>query len=81
MTKALAVIEFAENPQLPGTATTSEAETPSGSNMELTSLGGRILNVVGENVKEDGQQRVGDEKMGQDLEEHNLEFLIIERQF
>lgn len=67
-----APIEFAENPQQPGSATTSQAgaETPLGSNMEE----------VGENVNEDGQ-RLGVEKMGQDLEECNPEFLIIERQF
>jgi hypothetical protein len=75
-------IQFAENPQqaqLPGT--TSGAETQSGSNMELNSLGERILNVVGENVNEDGERGVGVEKMGQDLEECNLEFPMIERQF
>ena len=80
-----APIEFAENPQLvlPGTAsTTSRAETQSRSNMELTSLGERILIVVGENVNEDGEQGlgVGVEKMGQDLEESNVEFPMIERQ-
>ena len=73
-----APIEFAENPRLPETATTtSGAESQSGSNMEL---GGRILNVVGENANEDEQRGVGVEKMGQDLEECNLEFLIIEKQ-
>ena len=80
-----APIEFAENPQLvlPETAsTTSRAETQSRSNMELTSLGERILIVVGENVNEDGEQGlgVGVEKMGQDLEESNVEFPMIERQ-
>ena len=73
-----APIEFAENPQLPGT--TSGAGTQLGSNME-TSLGERILNVVGENVNEDGERGVGVEKIGQDLEECNLEFPIISRQF
>lgn len=67
-------MEFAENPQLPGTAsTTSRAEAQSRSDMELTSLGERIL-IVRENV-EDGE---GVEKMGQDLE--NVEFPMIERQ-
>ena len=65
-------IEFAENPQLQGT--TSGAETQSGANMELASLGERILNVNG---NEHGE-RV--KKMGQDLEECNLEFPMIERQ-
>ena len=77
-----APIEFAENPQLPP-GTTSGAETQPGLNMELTSLGERILNVVGENVNEDGERGVGVEKMmpvGQDLEECNLEFPMIERQ-
>lgn len=71
-------MEFAENPQLPGTA--SGAETQSRSNVELTSIGGRILNMATENVNEDGEQGVGVEKMGQDLEECNPEFPIIERQ-
>ena len=70
-----APIEFAENPQLPGTvSTTSRAEAQSLSNMELTSLGERILIVVRENVNE------GVEKMGQDLEACNVEFPTIERQ-
>jgi hypothetical protein len=78
-----AAIKFAENPQLvPGT--TSGAEAQSGSNMASTSLGVRVLNVVGENVNEDasGEREVGVEKMGQDLdlEEYNLEFPTIERQ-
>ena len=72
-----APIEFAKNPQLPETATTSGAESQSGSIMELW------LIVVGENVNEDGRRgaRVRVEKIGQDLEECNPEFLIIERQF
>lgn len=75
-----APIEFAKNPQLPETATiTTGAESQSGSNMDL---GERILNVVGENVNDsEDRQRVGVEKTGQDLEDCNLEFLIIERQF
>jgi hypothetical protein len=77
-----APIEFAENPQLvPGTASTaSRAETQSRSNMELTSLGERILISVKENVNEEGEQGVGVEKMGQDLEECNVKFPMIERQ-
>jgi hypothetical protein len=77
-----APIEFAENIQLPlGIAsTTSRAETQSHSNTELTSLGERILIVTRENVNEDGEQGPGVEKMGQDLEEDNVEFQIIERQ-
>lgn len=71
-----APIEFAENPE---TATTSgaQAERQSGSNMVLG------LSMVGENVNENGRREVGVEveKLGQDLEEHNLEFLIIEKQF
>lgn len=71
MTKA--PVELAENPQLPGTASTSGAETQSHSDMELTSLGERmVLNVIREN--EDEEQGVGG------LEECNLEFPIIERQ-
>ena len=68
-------IDFAENPQLPGT---SGAATQSGSNIELTSSGERALNMVGENVN--GERGVGVEKMGQhsDLED---EFPMIERQF
>ena len=80
-----APVEFAENPQLPGTK--SGAETQSSSNMELTSLGEPeiILNVpvVGETVSEDGEQGAGVENMGvlgQDLEECNLEFQMTERQ-
>lgn len=71
----------AGNVQLvPGT--TSGTETQSGSNMESTSLGERILSVVGENANQDGEQEVvGVEKTGQDLEECNLEFPMIERQF
>ena len=73
-----APIEFAENPQLPGTAsTTSGAEAQSRPNMESTSIGEIV---VRENVNEDGERGVGVEKMGQDLEECNLEFPIIERQ-
>ena len=78
-----APIEFAENPQ-PGIASIPGAETQSHSNVESTSLGGGmlVLNVVRENVNEDGEQGVGAEKVGQDLEELecNLEFPIIERQ-
>lgn len=70
-------IEFAENPQLP--AEIAGAESQSSSNMESG------LNVVGENVNEDERHGVGvrAEKTvtGQDLEECNHEFLIIERQF
>lgn len=73
-----APIEFAENPQLPETATTSGAESQSGSNMDS---GEGMLNVVGENVNEDAQREVGAKKTGQDLDDCNLEFLIIERQF
>ena len=80
-----AAIEFAGNPQrpqLPGT--TSGAEAQSGSNMESTSVGERILNMVGENMNEDssGEREVGVEIMGQNLdsEEFNLEFPIIKRQ-
>ena len=77
-----AAIQFAENPQLPGT--TSGAEAQSGSNMESTSLGERVLNVVGENVNEDdsGEREVGVGNMGQNLdsEDYNLEFPIIKRQ-
>lgn len=77
-----AAIKFAENPRLPGT--TSGAEAQSGSSMESTSLGERILNVVGENVNEDAsrEREVGVEMMGQDLdlEEYNPEFPTIERQ-
>ena len=71
-----APIEFAENPQLPETTTKSGAESQSGLNMELG------LNTVGENANEDGRRGVGVqvEKMGQDLEECNHEFLIIEKQ-
>ena len=73
-----APIEFAENPQLPETATTSGAasESQSCSKMEFGS------NMVGENVNdsEDVRQGVRVEKMGQDLEDCNLEFLIIEKQ-
>ena len=74
-------IESAETPQqvqLPGT--TSGIETQSDSNMELTSLGERILDVVGESVNQDGGQGVEVEEIGQDLEEINPEFPIIERQ-
>ena len=75
-----AQIEFAENPEILA-ATTSGAERQSGSNMELG------LNIVGENVNENGQRGVEGvevEKVGvigQDLEEHNPEFLKIEKQF
>lgn len=72
-----APMEFAENPQLPGTASTSRAEAQSRSNMESTSLGERILIVVRGNVNEDGE---GVEKVEQDLEECNVEFPMIERQ-
>jgi hypothetical protein len=74
-----AAIEFAENPQLPRTTPSSSgAETQLvGSNMELTSLGARLSNGVGENVNGEGERGPG---VGQDLEEWNLEFPIIERQ-
>ena len=71
-------VEIPQQVQLPGS--TSGVETQSGSNMESTSLGERILDVVGESVNQDGGQGVGVEKMGQDLEEINPEFPIIERQ-
>jgi hypothetical protein len=45
-----APIEFAENPQPPGSATTSRTKTPLGSNMELMSE--RKLDEVGD-VNED----------------------------
>lgn len=42
----------------------------------------RKMDEVGENVNEDGQRpRAGRVLLGQDLEECNPEFLIIERQF
>ena len=72
-----APIEFAENPHLPETSsTTSRAETQSRS----TSIGGILIVVTGrEHVNENGEQgRV--EKMGQNLEEYNVEFPMIERQ-
>ena len=77
-------IDFAKNSQQPGTSRTTSksgpgAETQSGSNVDLDSSGKKISNVVGEN--EDREQGVGIEKMGQDLEECNLEFPMIERQF
>ena len=75
-----APIEFAENPQLPGTVSTASGAETQSPNKEFTSLEERILNVVRVNVNEDGEQGVGVEKMGQDLEECNLEFPIIERQ-
>jgi hypothetical protein len=51
-----------------------------GSNMELALE--RKMDEVGENVNEDGQRpRAGRVLLGQDLEECNPEFLIIERQF
>jgi hypothetical protein len=79
-----APIEFAENPQLPETATTpGTAESQSGPNLELTSLGERTLNVVGEGGNVDEERGVVEvEKAGQNLEDCNLdsEFPIFERQ-
>ena len=66
-------IEFAANPKLPETATTT-----SGAGLNTIELGS---NVVQENVNENERRGVGD-RARQDLEEcSNLEFLIIERQF
>ena len=45
--------------------------------MELTLLGERILNVVGENVNENGQRGVGVKKDGTRFGGMQLEFLII----
>ena len=69
-----APIEFAENPKRPETATTT-----SGAGSGAVELGSKK---VGENVNEDERRGVGagTENMGQDVEESNLEFLIIERQ-
>jgi hypothetical protein len=69
------LIEFAENPKAPKTATS----TTSGADSNAMGLGS---NVDRENVNEDERRGVGvqAEKMGQDVEDCNLEFSIIERQ-
>jgi hypothetical protein len=70
-------IEFAENPKVPKTATSTTSGADS--NAMDFKLGS---NVDRENVNEDERRGVGvqAEKMGQDVEDCNLEFSIIERQ-
>ena len=68
-----------EIPQLLAAGTTSGVETQLGSNMELTLLGDRVLNLDTENANQDrerGVEVVEVERMGQEC---NPEFPIIER--